>query len=80
MPARPAVKFRLTAVLPASDAARFTSAPPTLAGNRMPTFGWPCQRGRSARAMATAPASALRNESGGVCTSAKASRSGCFRA
>ncbi len=37
MPARPVVKLRLTTALPASVAARFTSALPTLAGKRIPT-------------------------------------------
>ena len=38
---RPAVKFRLTDVLPASDVAMLASAPPTEAGSRRPMRGWP---------------------------------------
>ena len=80
IPARPAVKFRLTAARPASAAARFTSEPPTLVGSRMPTAAWPSQRGRRARAIASAPARALKYETRGVWKSAKASRDGCRRA
>ena len=60
IPARPAVKFRLTTVLPAIDAARFTRAPPTLDGRRIPTADWSSQCGRRRRAMARAPARALK--------------------
>ncbi len=49
IPARPAVKFKFTTVLPASVAARFTRDPPTLDGRRIPTTDWPSQRGRRAQ-------------------------------
>lgn len=65
MPARPVVKLRFTAVLPAIDAARLTIAPPMLAGSMIPTFVCPCHRPRSRRAMARVATSALPNESDG---------------
>src|SRR6202453_4893853 len=39
MPSSPVVKFRLTAVLPASVTPRFASAPPTEDGRRTPVDG-----------------------------------------
>ena len=80
MPARPVVKFRLTDGLAgerrgqvderAADARRQEDADVLLAVPARP----------SARAIASAPASDFKNESCGVWKSAKASRSGCFRA
>ena len=59
----PAVKFRLTGTLPASDVATLASAPPTDAGSSRPTYRWPVVVRRITPASRSAAVSARANVS-----------------
>ena len=61
-------------------AAKFTSAPGTEGGSKMPTISCPCQCLRKRRASTIAPTSEAKYFTLGLCPSAMANRNGCRRA